>query len=86
MELGDYLERVIEKAKKNQANSERAYWVDLTAQKLGKSFKHILGITRDWKVEWIKDMYFTCEKSDNFGRLWFGLIKKSKSVSVNKSS
>lgn len=80
MDLDNYLQTLAEKAKRAKANSERAYWVDLTAQKLSKPFKQVLGLTRDWKVEWIKDLYLECEKSDNFSRLWFGLIKKSRKM------
>jgi hypothetical protein len=59
-------------------NSPRAYWVDKTAVLLGKPFKQILGITRDWPVEWIQSMYQLCVDAPNPGRLWFGLRKKRK--------
>jgi hypothetical protein len=63
--------------KKKSPNSERAYWVDLTARELNKPFNQILGITRDWRLEWLKEMYAVCKQSDNFSRLWWGLRKKT---------
>ena len=62
---------------KKGPNSERAYWVDMTAKKLNKPFVQVLGLTRDWPIRWLQEMYAICDQSDNFSRLWFGLRKKS---------
>lgn len=68
---------------KKAPNSERAYWIDLTARELGKPFNQVMGVTATWRLEWLKEMYAICKQSDNFARLWWGLRKKSL---INKQS
>lgn len=71
------------------APHERAYWVNETCKALGKQlngepydFKYILGVTRKWKVEKIRERYHYCQKQAGgeypFGRIWFGIIKQEK--------
>lgn len=84
--LEDYVPRkrveVIPKAPPH----ERAYWVEMTRLKLGVNirtkkpftFNHVNGITKNWPLEWLQDMYSRCSSSENFPRLWFGLIKKTR--------
>ena len=62
---------------KKGATSERAYWTDLTAKLLDRPFAQILGLTRDWPVGWISDMYLLCSKAKEGQRLWWGLRKKN---------
>ena len=68
----------LEKYQKKGATSQRAYWIDLTAQMLGRKFKMVAGLTRDWPETWISDMYLNCYKTEEPARLWWGLRKKNK--------
>ena len=68
----------LENYQKKGATSERAYWIDLTAKMLNRPFKQVLGITREWKQEWVRDMYLNCKSVDNPARLWWGLRRKNK--------
>lgn len=89
----DYYEEPIprrEVPRPKPAPHERAYWINMTIEKLGRNlngkpftFAHINGVTRDWPVQWLQEMYAICNQAENFPRLWFGLIKKRK---VDKSS
>lgn len=91
--LGDLIGQFNIQPSERPANSERAYWVEETRKALGLNilkqpypFRQILGITADWPTEWIMDMYLHCKKSDNFARLWWGLIKKSKATPPRERS
>jgi len=68
----------VKEQKKHTPSSERAYWISRTAKRLKIPFRSVLYKTIDWELIWIKEMYLHCDKADNFGRLWFGLIKKHK--------
>lgn len=75
MELTNYLQSKNFQPLKRKINP-RFEWCQATAEKLGVEVGQVLKITEGWPEEWIKDHYLTCAKSDNFGRLWWGLIKK----------
>lgn len=70
----------------DKAVHQRAYWVELTRQSLGKhwkthkdyTFSHINGLTKSWSVEKIKNRYLYIKKyaKCEFSKAWFGMRKK----------
>lgn len=71
--------------KKHPAPHERAYWVEETRKMLGMDLKgrpytfgRINGLTRDWKVEWIRDIYLEATHSKNPAKFWWWCRKESK--------
>ena len=70
----------LENYQKKGATSQRAYWIDLTAKMLGRQFKMVAGLTRDWPEKWIEDIYLTAKSFEkNAPALWWKLYKQTKS-------
>jgi hypothetical protein len=87
MQIGELLKEY-EKPKERTPSHERAYWIDLTIKMLGKdqkgkerTFGQMLGLTRNWSVIQIRDLYFEASKKDNPPAFWWW---KRKQLSNNK--
>ena len=52
--------------------------IKVTARMLRRPIGQMFSILKDWKTDWIEEMYLTCHKEDNPERLWWGLRKKVK--------
>ena len=73
----DYLSK-----KTNPAPHERGYWAGETAKMLGRTVKQVLGLTRAWPLERLRNRFLECSKADQPARLWWGLRKKDKTIST----
>lgn len=68
-----------ENKSEDKAPHRRSYWVERTRKKLSPNqdgepynFGHINGITSDWSVSKIKQLFHRCEKADiPFAPLWW---------------
>jgi len=60
---------------KKGANSQISYWRDLTAKLLKVSFPQVCGLTRGWKMEWIRDMFLNFKGKP---ALWWHVYRHPK--------
>lgn len=67
----------------DDANHERAKWVEATRQMLGNdmqgkpyTFGRILGLTKSWDVTLIRDRYYYCVKQNKPAFVWWGIRKQ----------
>jgi len=59
------------------APHERAHWCKEAADIIKRPFIQVIGMTRDWKLEWIKWSVLEAKKAINPARYWWWFRKKT---------
>ena len=75
LDLNNYLDRF--KGDKKAPPHERAYYVDEISGIIDRPFKVVLGLTRDWPLEWLKWSYYEAQKAKNPAIYWWWYRKQT---------
>lgn len=64
--------------KSNPAPHEKAYYCDLIAKIIHRPIKQVLGFTKDWPLEMIKDSYLLAKSAKNSDKAWWWYRKQTR--------
>ena len=86
MQIGEILKNKTFGKKQGQPRNEREEFLQLCLERINKDrigtkYKPLSFLALKLKTQYLSDkdlkwLYFHCEKSDNFSRLFFGLIRE----------
>jgi len=66
------------KKKKKPAPHKKAYWCDLISDMIKRPITHVLGFTKDWPIEMIRDSYLQAQHRKNPAKYWWWYRKETK--------